>query len=144
MGISKPACGPQAGYPEAKSYNFDDASIAGASNSSTGDGCGGHANLHLSAQELTDTMAAAYYDASVLPTAMKSVMESARAGWNRSYSIDGGKVYQHGGDWYRGSGRETHTCVLKFPRQIEMSIIVNSAEPTDVCRVARDAYQAGL
>ena len=144
LGIKKVACAAQSGYPEALSYNFDDSGVGGASNSSTGDGCGGHANLHLSAQELVDVAASAYHDSSIVNSQYKNEMETSRAGWNSRYTMSNGQAYAHGGDWYRGNGRETHTCILKFPKNIEMSIIVNSAEPRDVCRVARDAYEEGL
>lgn len=81
-GIESIACWPQAGYPEAKSYNFDDPVLAGASNSSASHGCGGHANLHFSAQELVQYLNAFRYDDAIMSPVDRLVMDTHRAGWN--------------------------------------------------------------
>jgi CubicO group peptidase (beta-lactamase class C family) len=142
--IDSITCAAQAGYSEAKSYNVADATIAGAANSATSDGCGGHAQLHYSAQELTRYAYSFRYNRDILSAANRSLMNGDLAGWNKSGAVEGGSYFEHGGDWYRGSGRETHTCLIELPHGVNASIIVNSSSDIHRCVVLRDAYNAAL
>ena len=142
--IESVLCVPQADYPEAKSYNFDDPSKAGASNSSSLDGCGGHANLHFSAQELAQYAAAFRFDDEIMSPADRNTMRSARAGWDTAVAVDGGTAYAHGGSWNRGGGRKTRTCMMELPHGVNASIIVNSLPPVGKCSVLRQAFNAAM
>jgi CubicO group peptidase (beta-lactamase class C family) len=142
--IDSVACVAQAGYQEAKSYNFADASIAGSSNSSSADACGGHAHLHFSAQELSRYAYSFRYNRDILSSANRSFMNANRAGWSETGLVEGGSFFQHGGDWYKGSGRETHTCMMELPHGVNASIIINSSSDNDRCAILRDAYNAAL
>lgn len=140
--IPSVACWPQAGYPEAKSYNFNNQRLAGSSNSSSADECGGHANLHFSAQELTQYAAAFRYNDTIMSPADRATMRSARAGWDGSGSVDGGTAYWHGGSWNKTSERYTRTCMMELPNGVNASIIFNSMPPVDKCTVLRSAFNA--
>jgi CubicO group peptidase (beta-lactamase class C family) len=142
--IESIACWPQAGYPEAKTYNFDDPGLAGASNSSSPDGCGGHANLHFSAQELTQYAAAFRYDDGIMSPADRVAMRNERAGWDGSTGVEGGTAYWHGGSWNKTGGRRTRTCMMELPNGVNASIIINSLPPVDKCGVLRDAFNAAV
>jgi CubicO group peptidase (beta-lactamase class C family) len=143
-GIDSIACGPQAGYPEAKSYNFDDPGLAGASSSSSLDGCGGHANLHFSAQELTRYAAAFRYNDTIMAPSDRTTMRAERAGWDTAVGVTDGTAYAHGGSWNKTGGRKTRTCVMELPHGVNASIIVNSNPPVDKCSVLRQAYNAAM
>ena len=142
--IESVTCWPQAGYPEAKWYNFGDPSLAGVSNSSALDNCGGYANLHFSAQELTQYAAAFRYDDTIMSPADRATMRSQRAGWDGSTAVDGGTAYWHGGSWNKPGERYTRTCLMELPNGINASIIFNSLPPIDKCTVLRSAYNAAV
>lgn len=142
--IDSITCSAQAGYPEARSYNFADASIAGSPNSSASDSCGGHASLHFSAQELTRYAYSFRYNRDILSSANRSLMNADRAGWDRSGLVEGGSYFDHAGDWFKGSGRETHTCLIELPHGVNASIIVNSSSDIHRCTILRDAFNAAL
>lgn len=143
-GIESVLCWPQPGYPEAKSYNFEDPTKAGSSNSSDLDGCGGHANLHLSAQELARYAAAFRYDDEIMSPADRATMRSERAGWDRTAAVEGGSAYYHGGTWNKGGGRKTRTCMMELPHGVNASIVVNSLPPVDKCSVLRAAFNEAM
>jgi hypothetical protein len=71
-------------------------------------------------------------------------MNANRAGWSETGLVEGGSFFQHGGDWYKGSGRETHTCMMELPHGVNASIIINSSSDNDRCAILRDAYNAAL
>jgi hypothetical protein len=143
-GIESIACWPQAGYPEAKSYNFADPTLAGSSNSSSLDGCGGHANLHFSAQELTRYAAAFRYNDVIMSPADRTTMRNELAGWNGANGVDGGTAYSHGGSWNKTGDRHTRTCMMELPNGVNASIVINSLPPEDKCTVLREAYDAAM
>ncbi|MCH9651210.1 MAG: beta-lactamase family protein [Deltaproteobacteria bacterium] len=140
--IESVVCWPQTGYPEAKGYNFDDMSLAGYSSSSSLDGCGGHANLHLSAQELTQYAAAFRFDDGIMSPGDRSTMRTARAGWNGAGAVDGGTAYDHGGAWNHSGGRRTRTCMMELPNGVNASIIINSQPAVGSCSALRQAFNA--
>lgn len=143
-GIDPVACWPQPGYPEAKSYNFDDPSLAGASSSSSPDGCGGHANLHFSAQELTQYVDSFRFDNAIMSPADRAIMDSEKAGWDGRGGVESGTAYWHGGSWNKTGGRRTRTCIMKLPQGVSASIIINSLPPVDKCSVLRSAFNAAM
>jgi CubicO group peptidase (beta-lactamase class C family) len=143
-GIESITCWPQAGYPEAKSYNFDDPTLAGSSNSSSLDACGGHANLHFSAQELTRYAAAFRYNDVIMSPSDRTTMRDELAGWNGASAVDGGTAYSHGGSWNKTGSRYTRTCVMELPHGVNASIVINSMPPLDKCTVLRDAFDAAM
>lgn len=143
-GIDSITCWPQLGYPEAKSYNFENLDLAGSSSSSSLNGCGGHANLHFSAQELVQYIDAFRYDNAIMSPTDRVIMDMERAGWNGSYSVTGGTAYFHGGAWNKTGGRRTRTCVMKLPKGVDAAIIINSLPPVDKCIALRNAFNAAM
>ena len=141
--ISSVTCWPQAGYPEAKSYDFDNMSLQGKSWSSSLDGCGGHANLHFSAQELTQYSMAVRFDDSIMTPSDRTFMQDNLAGWSRANNVSDGIAYSHGGS-YTSGGRDTRTCIMELPHSINASIIVNSLPPSSACGSLRQAYNAAF
>lgn len=141
--IDSITCSPQAGYPEAKAYDFADMSLAGYSSSASSDACGGHASLHFSAQELTRYAFSFRYNRDILSSANQMLMNANKAGWNGSGAVEGGNFYQHGGLWIHGA-RETHTCLMELPNGVNASIVINSTPDIHRCTVLRDAYNAAL
>ena len=93
------------------------------------DGCGGHAHLHLSALDLAKFMAH-LTNGTLLDADQRQLMDSARLGWNKeSNTTDTAGIYWHGGDGEstnNGVTREWHACVMKFPGNIQATIVVNS------------------
>lgn len=139
LGIEDVSCEPPAGQIEALSYDFSDPAKAGKSWATTSSGCGGHAGLQLSAQQLATFLTGVRYSNHILSAASQQYMQDERAGWNSARSVDGGTAYDHGGDYYSGT-RETHTCVMRLPGGIDAAIIVNSDTPTSPCTVLRSAF----
>ena len=113
------------------------------------DGCGGHANLHLSALDLAKFMAHLTHG-SLLDAGQRSLMDSARLGWNKdSNKSSSTGIYWHGGDgfWTNGSvKREVHACVMKFPGNIQATLVVNSniTSGTYQCTILRNAYDQAI
>lgn len=142
LGIQDISCEPAAGQVEALSYNFADTSIQGRSWATTSSGCGGHAGLQLNAQQLAAFLTGVRYSDHILSAASKDYMDAERAGWSSASAVDGGTAYSHGGDYYGGNGRETHTCVMRLPDGIDAALIINSDTPTSACTVLRTSYNA--
>ncbi len=137
-------CSPQAGYPEARSYNFDDPGLAGWSNVAAIANCGGDARLHFSAQELTQYAMAFRYDDKIMSPADRNTMNSERAGWSRHNAVVDGMAYEHNGIWNINPGRKTRTCIIQLPNGVNASIIFNSLPPSSTCGVLRQAYNAAF
>jgi CubicO group peptidase (beta-lactamase class C family) len=110
------------------------------------DGCGGHANLRLSALDLARFMAYLTHG-KLLNTAGTTLMDSARLGWDKSSNSSSAPgVYWHGGDgmWKSGgANREVHTCVMKFPNDIQATLVINSTNQSgsSQCGVLLNAYK---
>jgi CubicO group peptidase (beta-lactamase class C family) len=110
------------------------------------DGCGGHANLRLSALDLARFMAYLTHG-KLLNTAGTTLMDSARLGWDKSSNSSSAPgVYWHGGDGMWKSGgvkREVHTCVMKFPNDIQATLVINSTNQSgsSQCGVLLNAYK---
>ena len=113
------------------------------------DGCGGHANLHLSALDLAKFMAHLTHG-SLLDAGQRSLMDSARLGWNKdSNKSSSTGIYWHGGDGFWTNGnvkREVHACVMKFPGNIQATLVVNSniTSGTYQCTILRSAYDKAI
>jgi CubicO group peptidase (beta-lactamase class C family) len=149
MGIYSVTCSGQESYAPVLGYDFDDIFEAGGAGNVSDANCGGHAGLHLSAMELAAFMAYIRYDDTMLSPANRLLMNSDRIGWdtlsNTNSSNRLGKFW-HGGDWYVGSDREMHACVMKYPNNIEATLIVNSdiVGGKNQCTVLKDAYTNAL
>jgi hypothetical protein len=113
------------------------------------DGCGGHANLHLSALDLAKFMAHLTHG-TFFDDTQRFLMDSGRLGWNK----DSGKgsnagIFWHGGDGYWTNGgvkREVHACVMKFPGDIQATLVVNSniTSGTYQCTILQNAYKQAI
>lgn len=113
------------------------------------DGCGGHANLHLSALDLARFMAHLTHG-TLLDAGQRFLMDAFRLGWNKDSGKTGSAgIYWHGGDGYWTNGsvkREVHACVMKFPGDIQATLVVNSniTSGTYQCTILRDAYDKAI
>jgi CubicO group peptidase (beta-lactamase class C family) len=149
MGIHSVTCSGQANYAPALGYDFDLALGNGASGNVSDGYCGGHAGLHLSAMELAAFMAYIRYDDAMLSPANRLLMNSDRIGWDTLSNTNGngrlGKFW-HGGDWLLSADREMHACIMKYPNNIEATLIVNSdiVGGKNQCTVLKDAYNNAL
>ena len=141
LGLPYITCETPEGEIQAYSYDQANDTQPGKSWGTTGSGCGGHANLHLTAQQLASFMAGIRYSHHLLSAESQGYMEAERAGFSGAPSVEGGTAYRHGGDYY-SNGRETHTCVTRFPGGIDASIVLNSDSPRSACNVLRDAFNA--
>lgn len=141
-GIDRVQCSADGDYTEALSYDFNNPSAPGVVNTFAQDDCGGHAVLQMSAQEMTRYAAAVRYDTDMLSNANENTMKQNLAGWSGAIPVTGGTAYTHGGDWFVGG--ETHTCIADMPFGVNASIIINSQEPTEVCTLLTDAFNAAM
>ena len=113
------------------------------------DGCGGHANLHLSALDLAKFMAHLTHG-TLLDAGQRQLMDSGRLGWNKDSNKTGSAgIYWHGGDGFwtnSGVKREVHACVMKYPGGIEATLVVNSniTSGTYQCTILRSAYDKAI
>lgn len=146
IGVNAVTCTPQAAYPDARAYDVNNPATPGYQASIPLADCGGHRGLHLSALELANFMAHLRYTNLYLSDAARQQMDALRLGWNPNSNGAGDKSgkYWHGGDLYFGNGREQHACIMKFPGNIEASVILNSSEtnPTTQCGILLNAYEA--
>ncbi len=110
--------------------------------------CGAHSNLRLSAEDLGAFMAFVRYDETVFSAANRALMDELRLGWSASSNTpDSGRLgkFWHGGDMYVGSGREFHSCVMKYPQNVEATLVVNSdIDGKNQCTVLKDAFNVAL
>lgn len=146
-GVASVACESQdPTYPSAYGYDVSDPNEGGRSGNAT-DGCGGHAGLHLSARDLAAFMAHTRYNNAVLSPAMRQVMDDGKLGWDPGSDVAPSRVdkFYHGGDW-SVQGRAWHTCVMKFPQNVEASLVVNSDITTGKlqCTILKDAFNNAL
>jgi CubicO group peptidase (beta-lactamase class C family) len=110
-------------------------------------GCGGHAGLHLSARDLVKFQVYLRHTEKLLTNETRALMDThLELGWNKNSNGSGswaGKFW-HGGDGFFSNGREIHTCVMKFPDNVEASLVVNSKLTGGLtqCGVLVDAFDA--
>lgn len=143
QGIHSIQCQAQPGFPESKMYKFEDFGMSGWSFVGDADDCGGHAVLNLSAQDMTNYWDAVRFNDDIISDTDRSFLRDALP---RKYDPDeGGHAYGHAGGWY-WNGRETTTCLLEFPNNINASIILNSdTDPYyDPCSSLVDAYESAF
>lgn len=147
IGVKTVVCHPQNIYPEALAYNVNDGTVPGRQYSELIQDCGGHGWLHLSAIDLANFMANIRYNDAILSPANRLLMDSSELGWS-SASNQGGNLgkYFHGGLRLGGSGREAHTCIMKYPNNLEATLLVNSSHnaPDSVCGTLSKAYDAAV
>ncbi len=136
-------CWPQEAYDEALAYDFADPAQAGNSWSTVIDGCGGHAGLHFSAQELATYAAAFRYDRNIMTSDALDVMRDDLAGWIGSPAVTGGTGYQHDGR-FSSNGRVTATCVMELPHGVNAAVIVNSDPPLWICSYLEMAFDGAF
>jgi len=141
-GVNGVLCQPQAAYPSALSYNVSNLSVPGKQTSTQLANCGGHGNLHLSARDLARYMVHVRYNNAILSPAMRQLMDSEKLGWNGSSGVK----RWHGGTLYLGSGRELLSCIMKYPNNLEATLVINSSETAvgDKCSILKTAYDAAL
>lgn len=110
-------------------------------------GCGGF-GWNLSSRELGAFMAHLRYTETVLSAETRKAMDTGFFGWadpsQRSYATGAfGTYHSHAGDWTRPTG-EAHTCIMKFPINVEVSLVINSQRgfSGSQCTVLRNAFDA--
>jgi hypothetical protein len=93
-------------------------------------------------------MAHLRYTGTLLSPEMRKVMDTGFLGWMdpAQFSMtegDFGIYHSHGGDWFHGAG-QAHTCTMKFPLNLEASVVINSERNfvRHQCRILRDAFDA--
>ncbi|BAW01241.1 uncharacterized protein TTMY_0837 [Thermus thermophilus] len=133
--VAPGACGPLLGGPhagpqgEALAYDFVHEEVAGQSFAPSPDACGGHLGLRLSALELAQLPAYPLRTEVLLPKGMREERLLRLWGW---YPAGQGGPYPgdeatarvwHPGDLYASAGPEEHTCVLRYPRQVEVQTV---------------------
>ena len=148
IGVNAVVCQPQPGFDEALGYNVTDATKPGAMSSTALADCGGHAGLHLSARDLANFMANVRYNDAILSPANRLLMDTGKLGWrggSNGSGIAAGK-YWHDGFWKLGSGRELHACVMKYPNNLEATLVINSSQTSgqSTCRILQNAYQEAV
>jgi hypothetical protein len=71
-------------------------------------------------------------------------MDMDKLGWGQnSNSSSAPGVYWHGGDGFFSHGTEVHTCVMKFPNDIQATLVINSTNlsGTSQCGILLHAYE---
>ena len=104
--------------------------------------CAGHRGLHLSAIDMLRFMVHLRHG-SIVSEAVRTMMDSNQFGWNQNSNSNASGVYWHGGDGFVG-GREGHTCHMKFPNNIEATLIINSSLTgvnASQCGLLRQSWQ---
>lgn len=110
----------------------------------------GSGGWYLSAYELAALMAHIRYNDEILSPSMRQLMDSNELGWSYSKSVNGehGKYLAHGGtlffdDEEADQAREMHGCVMKFPIQVEASLLINSSiNGKQPCSILKNAFDA--
>ncbi len=144
-GISTIDCVPQAGFTEIKAYNFGNAGLAGWSNGVVDrEYCGGHAELYMSAQDITRYAMSFRYNNDIMTNADRQIMDSNLAGWNNQFFVQDGTAFGHGGFWQQSNERIIRTCMLQLPNGVNASLIINSNSAVHPCTILTDAYNAAF
>ncbi|MCH9698028.1 MAG: beta-lactamase family protein [Gammaproteobacteria bacterium] len=148
MGVNSVACWEQPAYDGAYAYQLGNPGKAGTPFNGTIQNCGGHAGLHLSAIDLANFMAHIGHDDSLFSPANRLLMNSGRLGWNQASNTNSNNrlgKYWHGGDYY-SNGREIHNCVMKFPQNVEATLVINSNQTSgkNQCTILKNAFDNAL
>ncbi len=145
-GVMDSGCWDLLGTQAAYAYSFAQPGLSGVAPGNNIYHCGGHSNMVLSAADLGAFMAFIRYDDDVFSPANRMLMDEYRLGWNSLSNTNAhgrlGKFW-HGGDMYL-SGRDFHACVMKYPQNIEATLVLNSESPKNQCTVLKDAYNVAL
>ena len=107
------------------------------------EGCAGHRGLHLSAIDMLRFMVHLRHG-SIVSEGVRTEMDSNEFGWTPNSNSNGSGVYWHAGDGFLGGGREGHTCQMKFPNNMEATLIINSTRTgvgTSQCGVLLQSWQ---
>ena len=112
-------------------YKFPDDGTSGFPEPNDQLGCGGF-GWFISANELAAVMTNLRNTTNLLSPAARTAMQDgylgfmdpANYGWIDDLAL--GANYVHGGDWFHDDG-ELHSCVIAFPIQVEVSLVINSA-----------------
>lgn len=145
-GIDPVSCVAASPSTDVRHYNAAAPTQGGALIQLTGtdnEECAGHRGLHLSAIDMLRFMVHLRHG-SIVSDAVRTMMDSNEFGWNRNSNSNGDGVYWHGGDGFVGSGREGHTCHMKFPNNVEATLIINStltAVRASQCRMLLQSWQ---
>lgn len=142
MGIAAAACGPANPDTAAKAYDIFNKSEPGAANMLLGEdlqACAGHRGLWLSPVDMTQFLSNVQNLKGVSAT-VRNWQNDLELGWQRNA---GSGASWHGGD--RVGTYQVHTCVARFPGNVQASIIMNSGNLTgrSACRVLIDSYLKG-
>ena len=96
--------------------------------------------------ELAAFMAHLRYTDTLLSASTRALMDAHFLGWldptQFTWSTGAfGLYHNHGGDWFHSPG-EAHTCMMKFPIQVEVSLVINSERgfSPHQCRILRNAF----
>ena len=116
-------------------------------------GCGGY-GWFLSSNELGAFMAHRRHTDTLLNPATRATMDQLFLGWLEPTQFPWstgpfGTYHNHGGDWEPDTG-EAHSCTMKFPIKVEVSVVMNSergwfAPPAwtpHQCQLLADAFHA--
>ena len=141
---------------EALAYDFVHEEVPGRSFAPSPDACGGHSGLRMSALELAQLLAYALHTEVLLHKEVREEMLLRLWGWYPAgqegpYPVDEATArVWHPGDLYALAGPEEHTCVLRYPRQVEAVLLVNSdiytalADVKRPCKLLQKAYAKAL
>ena len=140
-GVTEAGCWDFQGDKSAYSYDREDLSKPGRAPSNNLKHCGGHSGMLLSAYDLAAFMAFIRYDDNVLSPANRALMDSDMLGWSGA-SSDG--KFWHGGTLFVTGGRDYRACVMKFPQNVEATLVINSDVTKEQCKVLRDAFDDAL
>ncbi len=157
-------CRFQDGGNYAMFYDLDGPRVEGFKSDRSDADCGGHAGLYMSALELARLLAYTRHSDELLTDVEREPMFEDALGWFWSEPGDEASARLRGrGDWYRNYNfsREgywittkpekrqaaLHTCVIKYPSQVEAVLLINSSLAEDTptpCNGLSQAYQAAL
>jgi len=109
--------------------------------------CGGF-GWQLSTNELGAFMAHLRYTGTLINSDTRKQMDTLFLGWLDPTEFGWstgtfGLYHNHGGDWFHTPG-EAHTCIMKFPINVEVSVAMNSERNfvRHQCTILRDAFDA--
>lgn len=128
--IKSISCSAQSSFPESRMYKLNDFNLSGWRWMARADDCGGFAQLHLSAKEMTQYWTSVRFNDDIMNDTNRALMRNRAGMWN-AYTVDGGTAYGHSGGWY-WNDRTTETCLLEFPNNVVASIILNSGRETGI------------
>lgn len=140
-------CNSNDGADETRYYNFPLDDQPGYDEPDRLLECGGY-GWFLSSNELGALMANLRYTNKILKPDTRATMDKLFLGWldptRYGWSTGTFGTYQnHGGDWTHGPG-QAHTCIMKFPINVEVSLVINSERNFSghQCTVLRNAFDA--